>query len=222
MVSGLIGRYREQLASHLGILFTPDRSLTPLLYLAALYHDVGKPSNREIDSSGKIRFHDHEHTGAAITRNRARALQLSNPEIDRLATIVRYHMRPLFLAQDIELPSRRAIYRYFRDTGPAGVEIALLSLADTLATYAATLPQELWAHQVEVVRVLLQAWWEQPQESVSPEALVDGHDLMNELNLSPGPLIGKILQEIREAQATGLVTTQEEALDLARKIISDG
>jgi hypothetical protein len=91
-----------------------------------------------------------------------------------------------------EPPSRRAIYRFFRDTGLAGVDIALLSLADTLATYGPTLPQELWVHQLEVVRALLQAWWEHPQESVSPVPLVTGHDLIDELDLSPGPIIGDI------------------------------
>lgn len=222
LVSALIGRYREQLANHLETCLTPDRSSRSLLYLAALYHDSGKPLTRQIEQSGRIRFIDHEKVGAAITTSRAHALVLSNPETDRLTTIVRHHMRPLLLAQSKELPSRKAIYRFFRDTGPAGVDIALLSLADTLATYGPTLPQGFWAHQVEVVRTLLQAWWEQPQESISPVPLVDGFDLIQELNLSSGPLIGKILEEIREAQATGLVTNRGEALDLARKTISDG
>jgi tRNA nucleotidyltransferase/poly(A) polymerase len=102
------------------------------------------------------------------------------------------------------------------------VDIALLSLADTLATYGPTLPQELWAHQLEVVRALLQAWWEHPQESLSPPPLITGHNLIDELNLSPGPIVGKILEEIREAQVMGLVTNREEALKLARNIKSDG
>jgi tRNA nucleotidyltransferase/poly(A) polymerase len=73
-----------------------------------------------------------------------------------------------------------------------------------------------------VVRVLFQAWWEHPQESVSPAPLVTGHDLIDELDLSPGPIIGRILEEIREAQATGLINDKEAALELARKIKSDG
>jgi tRNA nucleotidyltransferase/poly(A) polymerase len=222
LVSALIGRYRKQLADHLGTCLTPDRSSRSLLYLAALYHDSGKRLTRQVEQSGRIRFIDHEKVGAAITTSRAHVLVLSNLEIDRLTTIVRNHMRPLFLAQSEELPSRKAIYRFFRDTGPAGVDIALLSLADTLATYGPTLSQELWAHQVEVVRILLQAWWEQPQESISPVPLVNGSELIQELDLSSGPLIGKLLEEIREAQATGMVTNREEALEFARKKISAG
>ena len=222
LASTLLGRYREPLASHLTSFFTPDRLLRPLLFMAALYHDVGKPSTREIEPSGRIRFFEHEQAGAAIVHRRAQALMLSKPEIDHLTTIVRHHMRPLWLVQSKEPLSRRAIYRFYRDTGPAGVDIALISLADTLATYGPTLPQELWVNQLEVVRALLQAWWEHPQESVSPAPFVTGHDLIDELNLSPGPIIGRILEEIREAQATGLVTSREAALELARKIKSDG
>lgn len=222
LVSALIGRYREQITNHLKTNFTPDRTLGELLYLAALYHDVGKPSSRNIDATGRIRFLEHELVGAEITRKRAHALVLSNPEVERLTTIVRHHMRPLLLTQSKNQPSRRAIYRFFRDTGTAGVDIALISLADTMATYGPALSHDDWGHQVEIVRALLQAWWEKPEESVSPTSLVNGHDLINELNLSPGPLVGKVLEIIREAQATGLVNNRDQALELARKTISNG
>ena len=52
-----------------------------------------------------------------------------------METIVRNHMRPLLLGQGGGLPSRRSIYRFFRATGLAGVDVCFLSLADFLATY---------------------------------------------------------------------------------------
>ena len=55
-----------------------------------------------------------------------------------------------------------------------------------------------------------------------PVADIPPHDLIDELDLSPGPIIGRILEEIREAQATGLINDKEAALELARKIKSDG
>ncbi len=45
-----------------------------------------------------------------------------------------------------------------------------------------------------------------------PPKLIDGHDLIDKFGLSPGPKIGEILEAVREAQAAGEVTTQEEAL----------
>jgi hypothetical protein len=135
--------------------------------------------------------------------------------------IVRHHMRPLFLANTGRPPTRRAIYRFFRDTGPAGVDVCLLSLADVLATYGPTLPQDHWENHIEVVRTLLSAWWEQPAESVSPPALVTGHNLIAELGLSPGPLVGELLEAIREAQAAGQVHDRAGAIAYARNYLTN-
>jgi poly(A) polymerase len=192
-----------------------------LVFLSALYHDIGKPHTKEIDQDGHFRFIKHEEVSADLVVKLGQTLQLSNSEIKRTRVIVLNHMRPLWLAQTGELPSRRAIYRFFRDTGPGGVDVCLLSLADTLATYGPALPPDIWAHQVDVVRYLLEAWWEKKEEVISPSPLIDGNDLMEELGLKPGPIIGQILRNIQEAQATGIVTNQSQALDLAADIIND-
>ena len=98
--------------------------------------------------------------------------------------IVHNHMRPHHLAHAAKPPSRRAIYRFFRDTGEAGIDVCLLSLADLLATYAATLPQERLEAQLDVLRALLEAYWEQNEETVSPPVLLDGKDLIKEFKLA--------------------------------------
>jgi poly(A) polymerase len=147
---------------------------------------------------------------------------LSNPEIERLASIVRYHMGPINLAQMGELPSRRAIYRFFRAAGAAGVEVCLLSLADTLATYGPALPQETWIHQVEVVQKLLEAWWEQPEETISPPVLLNGYDLMQQFNLKPSPQVGQLLEMVREAQAAGELHDRPQAYAFVRAKLDQG
>jgi hypothetical protein len=70
---------------------------------------------------------------------------------------------------------------------------------------------------LEVTTLLLGAFFEHP-ERVAPRLLVDGHMLMQHLGLSPGPRIGRLLEAIREAQATGQVKTQAAALALADKL----
>jgi hypothetical protein len=171
-----------------------------------------------VDESGRIRYFQHDLVGKKIIGRRAKQLRLSNVEVERLECIVRHHLRPILLAQDGGSPTRRAIYRFFRDTGACGVDICLLSLADVMGTYGPTLPQDAWAHHVEVVRILLEAWWERPQESVSPPVLITGDDLIEALVLKPGRQIGWILESIREAQSEGQVTNREEALALAREL----
>ncbi len=222
LLSVRLGRYRQQIHSHMCSQLNPERSLRALLFLAGLYHDSGKPAVRQDDSSGRVRFLEHEIFSAKIASERARQLHLSNDEIERLSAIVRYHMRPLALAQSGVAPSPRAIYRYFRDAGLAGVEIVLFSLADTLATYGPTLPQSVWIAQLEVARALLEAWWDHNQESVAPPLLVSGYDLMDALSLQPGPEVGRLLGLIREAQVAGQVRDREQALALAHDEVQPG
>jgi poly(A) polymerase len=221
LISGRLGRYRDQLESHFKDTLNQDRDLTPLLFLAGLYHDIGKPDTRQIDQDGRVRYIEHEVVGSKLIADRGHKLQLSNPEIERLRVVVLNHMRPLWLAQTGQLPSRRAIYRFFRDTGAAGVDICLLSLADTLATYGPTLPSELWTRQIDVIRNLLEAWWEDRNRAIYPPAVVDGHDLIDEFGLQPGPIVGRLLQSIREAQAVGSVNNRRQALELASDLLND-
>ncbi len=215
-----IGRYRQQLAEHLAEQLNTDRPLRPLLFLAALYHDVGKPDTRKVDSDSKVHFYGHDETGAVITHQRGQALRLSNPELDRLTLIVRGHLRPVLLEKDGILPTRRAVYRFFRDMGEAGVDICILALADFLGTYGPALPPEKWELHLDVIRSLLEAWWEHPREQVTPPALLNGYDVMKAFGIPPGPRVGMILEAIREAQAVGQVSTREDAIDLARRILA--
>ncbi len=220
LLSLRIGRYREQISRLMNTPITSDRPLKSLVFLAALLHDAAKPFTKKVDETGQLRFWEHDQVGAEMVEKRASQLVLSNDEVARLVLIVGNHMRILHhvnrLIGEEKPPSRRAIYRFFRDTGPAGVDLCLLALADMRATYGNTLTQETWAACLEVVRILLEAWFEKHEQQVSPKPLLDGNDLMRELSLSPGPLIGELLEAIQEAQAMGTVTTRQQAVDLAR------
>lgn len=215
-----LGRYRTQLHEHLSRLFTPDRSGRQLLFLAALYHDIAKPQSRTNESSGRVRFFGHDRQGAEIMAQRSRALRLSNDETEHLSLTVRHHMRPFLLTQTGEKPSRKAIYRFFRDTKQAGVDVCILSVADHLGTVGPALNQDDFKAHLDTVRELLEAWWEKPHEAVTPPALIDGQDLIQEFNLHPGKKIGEILEAVREIQAAGQVHTRQEALDFVQKKLS--
>jgi len=80
------------------------------------------------------------------------------------------HLRPAHLAL-ADRVTRRAVYRYFRATGDAGVEVALLSLADHLATWRPNLQERRWARRLEVAETLLTHYFER-HENFSPVAQV--------------------------------------------------
>jgi poly(A) polymerase len=218
-----IGRFREQLARHFAQSLNTDRSVRAVLFFAALYHDVQKPATRSVDETWRIRFFDHEVRGAEVAAQRGRSFNLSNDEVERIRTIVQHHMRFHFFASRLEEekqePSRKAIYRFFRDTGEAGVDLVLLGLADLRGTRGTTLTQETWAAALDVARILLENYWEKPQETVAPSRLLDGNELMSALGLEPGRVVGQLLEAIREGQATGKIENREQALELAREYL---
>lgn len=215
-----LGRYREQISAHLGPTLNPERSARALLFFAALYHDAAKPQTQSSEPGGHIRFLGHDEQGAQTALKRGIALHLSNDELDRLKLLVRHHMRFHFHASrkaaSAAGPTRKAIYRFFRETGEAGVSLILLALADVRATYDHTLTQDYWAANLDVARTLLEAYYEKNEQIIRPPQLVNGNDLIRELNMKPGREIGKLLEAIRETQAAGSLTTRQEALAFAR------
>ena len=217
-----LGRYRQHIEQMLKTDLVTDRSLRPVFFLAALYHDIGKPQCQQQEGAdGRIRFIEHERGGAEIVSSGARTLHLSNAEIDWVKTVVKHHMRPTWLARESKEPSSRAVYRFFRDTKNAGAAVCLISLADLLATYGTTLPQKRWGRQLDVVRTLLEAWWEHRDEKVDPPALISGNDLINDFALKPGPMIGDVLEALRESQAEGRVSSREEAFEFVKGYIEN-
>jgi poly(A) polymerase len=216
-----IGRFREQFAKHFSESLNSDRSVRAALFFAALYHDVAKPATKSLDNAWRIRFFDHDMKGAEVATQRGRALNLSNDEIERVNAIIKHHMRFHFftgrLEGDKQEPSRKAIYRFFRDAGEAGVDLVLLGLADLRGTRGHTLTQETWIAALDVGRTLLENYWEKPKETIAPPRLLDGNELMRELKLEPGRIVGQLLEAIREGQATGKIETRDQALDFARQ-----
>jgi hypothetical protein len=125
------------------------------------------------------------------------------------------------LEGDHQEPSRRAIYRFFRETGEAGVDVVLLGLADLRGVRGPTLTQENWTAALDVGRILLENYWEKREEIIAPPRLLNGNDLMQELNLQPGPTIGELLEAVREGQAIGKIQSPEQALEYAREYLKE-
>jgi len=192
-----------------------ERSHLALLKCAALLHDVGKPGTRQVDPGGRIRFFGHERAGAEIAGALARGWRCSNVEVKMLRVAIEAHMRPTLLAQEPVL-TRRAIYRFYRDTGPFGIDVGFIALADYLATRGPDLSEEGWVKHAETVARLWAAYYEQMEDVIAPAPLLSGKDLI-ELGVTPGPEMGELLERVREAQAAGELTTRQEALASVRE-----
>lgn len=187
-----------------------------LLKLAALLHDIAKPQTKATDSTGRTRFLGHPQEGAGLATDILERLRFSKREIQLVELLVRYHLRPTQMSQE-GLPTRRAIYRYFRDTGDAGIDILFLSLADHLATRARTLDPEQWRQHTAMTAYVLENRFE--ETPAAPPRLIDGNDIMQAFSLGPGPKIGELLEAVREARAAGEINERQQALELIRELL---
>jgi len=203
------------LAEHFNLEVSNGSTRRLLLKLAALLHDIAKPQTKTVNDDGRIRFLGHPQEGATIASTILERLRFSNKEIKLVELVVRHHLRPVQMGND-GLPSSRAIYRYFRDTGDTGLDILFLSLADHLATRGPHLNTTHWQNHIKIVEYVLAQRF-QKENVVMPAKLVDGHDLIDIFAISPGPEIGKLLEAVREAQASQELASREEALAYIRQ-----
>ena len=109
---------------------------------------------------------------------------------------------------------KRAVYRLFRDTADAGLDVLFLSLADHLGTVGPRADLDGWRRHVGFATCSPTAPATKPRRH--PPLPVNGDDLMAAFDLPPGHKVGELLNLIREAHAAGEVDTKEEAIALAR------
>ena len=192
-----------------------------VLKLAALLHDVAKPSTKTVELSGRIRFLGHDKEGGETAAAVLERLRFSRRTIELVRTMITHHLRPNQMAPPGEMPSGRAVFRYYRDLGDAVTDTLYLSLADHLAAKGPDLEREEWASQCRVVEHILREGRERSSPDVLPK-LLNGRELMGVFTLSPGPRIGMLLDIVQEAQAGGEVNTREEALELVKSKLELG
>ena len=209
----------EDIKSYFESRVSPLSTRRVLTKLSALLHDIAKPQTRIVNEFGRVRFYGHPQEGAPVAAAILERLRFSNREIKFVETIVRYHLRPVQMTEDGAPPTRRAVYRYFRDMGETAIATLYFSLADHLATRGPDLEKANWDWHVGVVAQLIAEHEKEPQ-TVAPTKLLDGHDLRRELGLVPGRRLGELLEELREAQAAGEVTTRVEALDYVKNLLA--
>ena len=191
-----------------------------ILKLGALLHDIGKPQTKMVDAKGKTRFLGHHTLGASMSRDISRRLRLSNRGSDTICGLVKYHLRPLQMSQGGDPPTPRAIHRYFRDLDDVGIDTLYLSLADHLAARGPDLSMDGWQRHAELIAHILEIGTHKQSPEKMPR-LITGHDLIQEFGLSPGPLIGILLEDLQDAQVMEEVSTRPEALAWTRRRLKD-
>ncbi len=187
------------------------------LRFGALFHDLGKPETRS-EGGGYVTFIGHDEVGARIIAGICRRLRTSRRLSVQLQGLALHHLRLGFLIHQRPL-SRRAVYDYLVATEPVSADVTLLSVADRLAARGEgplASPEMVEAH-LDLAREMLRdalAW----HRDGPPRPPLTGDELADELGLSPGPEMGKLLEELRAEAFTGEISGRAQALERARQL----
>ena len=192
-----------------------DRAV--LTKLACLLHDVAKPQTKTVEESGKTRFLGHPEQGSEVTEAVMDRLHFSRRANAYVSLLVRQHLRPMQLSNNLETPTRRALYRFKRDLGDAAIGAVWLAMADFLAAKGPMLDPNEWRRRVSHCSLVMESILAEPADDKAAPQLVNGYMLMEALGVGPGPRVGQVLEAVREALAADEVSTPEEALEFARR-----
>ena len=189
--------------------------LLALSRLATLLHDVAKPETA-IFEDGRLRFPRHGPRGSELMRERLPQLGFGPAATDFVARLIRYHLRPGELIKNWPVTDR-AVRKFVNDLNGHVLPLMVLNLADGWATRGPTYTRENFRRHCTFVNYVAARAYAAGEEGERP--LVTGEDLIAELDLTGGRLLGAVLTSVRRAQLEGAVSTKPEALALARSVL---
>ncbi len=170
--------------SLLSLKFCPSKD--PLVRLAVLIHDIGKPDTVNIQDDGNVTFYGHEVAGGRLAKKAGERLKLSNKQIDKLIRLVRWHM---FSVNEFQTDS--AVRRFIKNVGLENIDdLMAVRIGDRLG--GGTQKEVSW--RMEEFRKRIDKVMKKPF-SIS-DLKVTGTDVMEILQIKPGPKVGEILNSL--------------------------
>ena len=177
--------------------YEKDYKLEPdfVLRFAALLHDIGKPATRKLEPGGAVSFHHHDVVGAKLASKRMKALRFDNDTTKAVSKLVELHLR--FFGYSDQAWTDAAIRRYVRDAGEQLVRLHILTRSDV--TTRNKRKAEQLSHAYDDLEKRIAVVMEQEElNAMRPD--LTGEQIMEILNLKPGPKVGqayKYLLELR-------------------------
>lgn len=210
-LSDFFGSLAEEVLKNL-----TEKNRLPLLKLAALLHDIGKPSTRSLNpDTGHIIFYKHDKEGARLINLLARRLKLSNTDREFLTLLVTEHLHVISLARKTVRAS--TIMRWFRKMEDISIPEIILSMADVKATLGLYSSREFRAYYINWSKTMIIKYYKGIKFRLERQSLITGEDLIA-LGMRQGPKMGRVLDSLRNAQDSGEINSTEEAITMAKKL----
>lgn len=174
--------------------------------LAALLHDIAKPQTKKEKSpdSEEHSFYNHEIIGAKIAKHILRRLKFKNSDIDHITHLIKYHM--FYYTPEW---TDGAVRRFIRNVGVENLDdLFALREADRIGNGMKQGVPEVFIEFQERIRKILEI----DNAFKVTDLDIDGHIIMRELSLTPGPIIGEILNYLLEIVLDDQSLNKEEIL----------
>lgn len=168
--------------------FTAKKGFDFPIRLAALLHDIGKPRTKS-GTGINATFYNHEMMGAKMAKKILERLHFPNKEAEKIVTLVRYHL----FYYNVDEVKEASIRRLIKNVGKENMEDLLkLRMADRIGSGCPKAEPYKLRHLKYMIDKV-------SRDPISVKMLkINGEDLMNLLNISPGPKIGQVLDILLE------------------------
>ena len=166
-----------------------------VLRLAALFHDIGKPSTRKLESGGGVTFYHHDVVGAKLATKRLRELKFDNDTIKAVSRLIELHLR--FFGYSDQPWSDSAIRRYVRDADDQLLRLHALTRADVTTRNQRKADRLSHAYD-DLEERIAKLQEEEELNAIRPD--LSGEQIMELLDITPGPDVGaayRFLMELR-------------------------
>jgi poly(A) polymerase len=164
-----------------------------VLRLAALFHDIGKPSTRKLESGGGVTFYHHDVVGSKLATKRLRELKYDNDTIKAVARLIELHLR--FFGYSDQPWSDSAIRRYVRDAEEQLLRLHALTRADVTTRNQRKADRLSHAYDDLENRIAILAEQEE-LNAIRPD--LTGEQIMEILGIQPGPEVGEAYRFLLE------------------------
>lgn len=191
----------------------------PVVRIAALLHDCGKPQSAWLDPDKGFNHYyynhetgegaDHNELGAQMAADRLRELKFPNSTIDRVSHLIKHHMFPDF-------SSLKGARKFINRVGDEHAN-DLLDLREADRGGKGTDEYQAQKTPVDTMRSLVQQVREGNEPTGLASLAISGNDLIN-IGYQPGPAIGAMLNSLTQKVIEDpSLNSRETLLDLARQ-----
>ena len=204
------GNHRFDVLDHLLLACDAAAADRPVVRLAALFHDIGKPIVEAIDQDGVRTFHRHEEESARIAERVMLRLRYPSAMIKTVRHLVSTHM---FFYEDSWTDA--AVRRFLVRMGLENIADAFaLRRADAWATAGVEPPADALLPFLERIEAVLAE-----NKAFSLKDLAVGGNELAAIGVPKGPKMGTILGELLETVLDDpAMNEKEKLLEVARRL----